>query len=65
MKAYSTLLSLAGAAIFLAGGLAYLLNPDEMWLVLVNVGLGLAAPVEAQLLVRPRLRRVRQCSQRV
>ncbi|SVD90269.1 uncharacterized protein METZ01_LOCUS443123, partial [marine metagenome] len=50
MKAYSILLSLAGAAIFLAGGLAYLLNPDEMWLVLVNVGLGLAAIVVAGLL---------------
>ena len=50
MKAYSTLLSLAGAAIFLAGGLAYLLNPGEMWLVLVNVVLGLAAIVVAGLL---------------
>ena len=50
MKAYSTLLSLAGAAIFLAGGLAYLLNSGEMWLVLVNVVLGLAAIVVAGLL---------------
>mgnify|MGYP001052846033 CR=1 FL=1 len=50
MKAYATVLSLVGATFLLAGGLAYLLNPEEAWLALADAGIGLAAVVAAGLL---------------
>lgn len=40
MKAYTTLLGLIGAALVVAGGLAYLLNPESGSFGLFNLGLG-------------------------
>ncbi|MBI2503987.1 MAG: GldG family protein [Candidatus Latescibacteria bacterium] len=50
MKRYSVPLSLAGAALALAGGLAYLLGPESAALALANLGAGLALVVIAGLL---------------
>lgn len=50
MKRFSVPLSLAGAALVLAGGLAYLLGPDSAALPLANLGAGLALVVLAGLL---------------
>jgi ABC-type uncharacterized transport system involved in gliding motility auxiliary subunit len=50
MKRYSAPLSLAGAALVLAGGLAYLLEPESAALPLANLGAGLALVVLAGLL---------------
>jgi ABC-type uncharacterized transport system involved in gliding motility auxiliary subunit len=49
MKRYSAPLSLAGAALVLAGGLAYLLGPESSILPLANLGAGLALVVLAGL----------------
>ena len=40
MKAWSTLASLAGAALLAAAGLAMLLEPEAVWLPAANAGLG-------------------------
>lgn len=42
MKRLSAPLSLAGAALVLAGGLAYLLEPESPALPLANLGAGVA-----------------------
>ena len=44
---YSTPISLAGGALVLAGGLAWLLQQESGWLPLVNVALGVAGVVVA------------------
>lgn len=49
MKRFSVPLSLAGAALALAGGLAYLLGPESGTLALANLGAGLALVVLAGL----------------
>ena len=50
MKNYSIPLSLAGAALALAGGLAYLLEVESGWIPLLNMGLGVALVVLAGVL---------------
>ena len=54
MKAYSTLASLAGAALLAAAGLAMLLEPEAVWLPAVNAGLG-ALLVAASAILNPQL----------
>ena len=50
MKSYTTPLSLLGAALAIAGGLAYLLNPESGYAPLVNIGLGALLIVAAGLM---------------
>jgi len=47
MKSYTIPLSLLGAALVLAGGLAYLLNPESGYAPIANVGLGVVLIVGA------------------
>ena len=50
MKGYTTSLGLVGAALLVAGGLAYLLDPESGSVGLINLGLGVLLVVVAGIL---------------